>query len=161
MNRNSWSVRVVALLCVIGSQAAGVAYGRGGFGPGSFGGELRGITRLKGQMVCSSCTLKEAREKNPDQSQKLYQFQKGAQQAVFLVSAVGDFFGNQDASQAGYWQAITGLSKQLAVRTTDDMWQQLTSQENLQKSVEITCLLRSTRALDIAVLTFLDEQQPS
>jgi hypothetical protein len=116
---------------------------------------------LKGESGCSSCSLKEAREKDPDHSSKLYQFQNGAQQAVFLVSAVGDFFGNQDAGQAGRWQAITGLSKQLAVRTTADTWQQLTSQENLQKPVELTCLLRSTRALDISVLTFLDEQQPS
>ncbi|HXG22888.1 MAG TPA: hypothetical protein VNN62_27920 [Methylomirabilota bacterium] len=126
------------------------------FGLGSFGGEWRGMTRVTGKIVCAPCTLKEARQAMPDQQQDLYEFLKGDQSAVFQVTAIGDFFGVQDASQAAYWQTVTGLNKTLSARTSDNTWRTLTAEKNLNRPVLLNCFLRSTNTLDIAAMTYLE-----
>lgn len=149
---------LLTILVLSGLGVVAPAQGRD-FLPGPFGGELRGMTRLTGNIVCNNCSLDQLREdltgQMPDQ---LYEFQNGKQKVVFRVTAVGDLAhtGNQDASQAGHWQAIAGLSKRVSVRTGESLWQTLIAQDNMQKPVELNCWLRSTGTLDIAEMTFLE-----
>jgi hypothetical protein len=148
----------VFILLMLGSLGVfSPALARGEFAISPFGGELRGMTRLIGQILCADCSLEKLQEDpstpKPDQ---LYEFRNGNQKAVFRVVAVGDLAhtGNEDASQAGHWQAIAGLGKRLAVRTDNALWQMLVAQDNRERPVELNCWLRSTRTLDIAELTF-------
>jgi hypothetical protein len=158
MSKQLSSVGLLAILFLCGSGLVAPAQGRDFF-PGPFGGELRGMTRLTGKIVCTDCSL-ETITKDPamQMQDQLYEFRNGKQQVVFRVVAVGDLAhtGNQDVSQAGHWQAIVGLSKRVAVRTGESLWQTLIAQDNLQKQVELNCWLRSTGTLDIAEMTFLE-----
>jgi hypothetical protein len=159
MSKQWVSIGFLAILLLSDVGVFTSAQGRDGFVPGSFGGELRGMTRLAGNIICTDCSLdiikKDLAGQMPDQ---LYEFQSGTQKVVFRVVAVGDLAhtGNQDASQAGHWQAITGLRKRLPVRTSEALWKTLTAQDNIQKQVELNCWLRSTGTLDIAEMTFLE-----
>lgn len=158
MRKRLLKISVLTILALGGLGVVTSAQGRD-FLPGPFGGELRGMTRLTGKLVCTDCSLAQLREdlagQMPDQ---LYEFQNREQKVVFRVSAVGDLAhtGNQDASQAGHWQAIAGLSKRVVVRADESLWQTLTAQDNRQKQVELNCWLRSTGTLDIAEMTFLE-----
>jgi hypothetical protein len=158
MSKQLSSVGLLVILFLSGIGVVAPAQGRDFF-PGPFGGELRGMTRLTGKIVCANCSLEAIRKDPAVQMQyQLYEFQNGKQQVVFRVVAVGDLAhtGNQDASQAGYWQAVAGLNKRLSVRADESLWQTLTAQDNMQKQVELNCWLRSTRTLDIAEMTFLE-----
>lgn len=144
-----------ATLVWLGIGQAALAQGLGS--PSPFGGELmRGLTRITGKVICTTCTLAEVKAANPDMD-KLYEFRNGEQRAVFLISSIGEFHGIQDASQLAYWQTVMGLTPHLVVRTGEDVWRRLTAEENLQKPVQLDGILRSTRALDVGELTFLEE----
>jgi hypothetical protein len=157
MFKKALGVGLCATLLLSGAGSFTPVEGRSQFGVGSFGGELRGMTRITGLIVCTGCSLDNVKEDPAELMQhQLYQLQHDGQQAVLRVTAIGDQArtGNQDASQVAYWQAVTGLNKQLSVRTGATMWQTLTAPENLRKPVELNCFLRSTKTLDIAEMTF-------
>jgi hypothetical protein len=153
----SLGVVVVVVSCV-GFGASSVVFGHSEFGTGSFGGELRGATRVTGRVLCLACTVKDVQEASPEYGSDLYVFKNGTQQAVFQVTAVGKIPSGEEASQLAHWIAITGLDKQINVRINDKLWQSLTAAENIRKEVELTGLLRSTRTFDVAVITLVDSQ---
>lgn len=138
--------------------ASSTVFGHGKFGTGSFGGELRGATRVTGRVLCLACTVKDVQDAAPQDGSDLYVFKHGAQQAVFQVTAVGKIPSGEDASQLAHWIAITGLDKQINIRMNDRLWQSLTAAENIRKEVELTGLLRSTRTFDVAVVTPTDSE---
>ncbi|MGE0683627.1 MAG: hypothetical protein AB7P69_22355 [Candidatus Binatia bacterium] len=152
------SLGAIAILLLIGIGASSVVFGHSEFGTGSFGGELRGATRVTGRVLCLACTVKDMQEAFPEHGPDLYVFKNGTQQAVFQVTAVGKIPSGEEASQLAHWIAITGLNKQINVRMNDKLWQSLTAAENIHKEVELTGLLRSTRTFDVAVITPVDAQ---
>jgi hypothetical protein len=109
---------------------------------GSFGGELRGITQLKGKIICVRCSLEEARaaQRNP---RDLYVLRHGDEQVVIRVDSFAD------PSEVERWEDILGPSHELSVRAPQRVFEELTAEENLFKEVVLTGLLRSTRTLDV------------
>src|SRR5260221_12810702 len=87
---------LVTILFLAGSfTSAGAQIGQG---LGSFGGELRGLTRVKGKVLCTECSLDQAKDANPDLSAKLYELTNNKQLAVFQFLGVAEGSGIQDAS---------------------------------------------------------------
>lgn len=142
---------LIGALLGLGGDA--VVLAQGTQGPGSFGGELRGITRVKGHVVYVACTLKEAKAANPAGQAQLYEFAHGQQRAVFQVTGINEVAGVQDPNEAARWQAITGLHQQVPVRMEARLWRELTAEENLHKEVELIALLRSDSVLDVSQIT--------
>jgi hypothetical protein len=62
----------------------------------------------------------------------------------------------QEASSAAWWEAVVGLTHEMAVRTPDYVFAQLMAEENLNRRVGIQGLLRPTRTYDVASVTFLE-----
>jgi hypothetical protein len=107
-----------------------------------FGGELRGMTRFTGEVVCVGCSLEEARSVQR-YAGNLYALQHPEGQVVVRVDS---FY---DAAEHARWESIAGLSHQLAARAPDRVFAELMAEENLFKQVEVTGLLRSNRTFDI------------
>src|SRR3954453_4479729 len=84
---------VTMLFLAGGFTLAGAQMGRG---LGELGGELRGLTRVKGKVLCTECSLDQAKDANPDLSAKLYEFTNNKQLAVFQLLGVGEVGGIQD-----------------------------------------------------------------
>jgi hypothetical protein len=53
----------------------------------------------------------------------------------------------------GRWEAVTGPTHTIAIRSDDPLWQQLTATENVRKDVEITGLLQSTTTFRVSGVT--------
>ena len=116
-----------------------------GGGLGSFGGEVRGITRFTGHVVCVDCSLQEARKAQPTLS-NLYQLSQANPEKGQVVMQVETFF---DPAERMRWESIVGLSHRLQMRATDQVFKELTAEKNLFKELTVTGLLRSTSVLDI------------
>jgi hypothetical protein len=128
----------ITALMLAGLITGAQAFVSGG-GMGSFGGELRGVTQIKGKVVCVGCSLDEMRAAQPE-LQRLYQLNHAQGQLVMTVESV---------NEVARWESIVGLSHHLAVRAPASLFQQLTAEENLFKEVVILGLLRSNRTLDM------------
>src|SRR5215210_2115025 len=116
-----------------------------GGGPGSFGGELRGITQFTGHVVCVGCSLQEARKAQPHFT-NLYQLSQSNPRQGQVVMHVETF---SDPHERMRWESIVGLSHLLQIRATEQVFKELTAEENLFKKLTVTGLLRSTSVLDI------------
>jgi hypothetical protein len=132
---------VILLFAGVTTSAWGQVAG-GGF---SFGGELRGITQLRGKVVCVECSLEEVRAAQPRLT-GLYELHNGQEQVVMAVDTI---------NERARWQSIVGSSDRIAVRIPDSLFHRLTAEENLFKEVEIVGLLRNTRTLDISDVAIL------
>jgi hypothetical protein len=108
-----------------------------GGGP-SFGPGGERAVRIRGSIVCSGCSLEEARKARPHEH-ALYQLTHRQGQLVLQVNWV---------SNHARWDRIV-WAPQLRVRGDDELLQQLQAEENLFKSVEITGLLGIERTLDL------------
>lgn len=123
---------------------AGITTGAQGFAPGglsSFGGGGRGMTTIKGNVLCAGCTLDEVQKAQPS-THHLYQLTHKQGQVVMQVKTVN---GSE------MWESP--LSPRFTVRSKESVFQQLTAEENLMKEVEITGILGNTGTLDIATVT--------
>ena len=130
---------VTLLLAGVATSAWGQV-GGGGF---SFGGALRGITQLKGSVVCVGCSLEEVQAVRPHLTD-LYELRHEQGQVVMQMDTI---------NERARWENILGLSNRIAVRAPDSLFHRLTAEENLFKEVEIVGLLRNTRTLDIGDVT--------
>lgn len=147
--------KILLPLCfALGGLLIGFSTGAQGQGaPGRtspFGGELRGETRLKGQVVCVGCQLEEARKTYPE-SNSLYEFTwtaPGGQEDAFVMNV-------QWLSEPKRWEAIVGLSHSLVARASENVFQQLTAEKNRLQKIELVGLLRSDRIIDIATVKML------
>jgi hypothetical protein len=122
-------------LLVAGIATTGQAIVPGG--AGSLGGEGRGLMFIKGSVVCSGCSLEQAREGQPDR-RSLYQLSHKQGEVVMKITAVNDSARWSHLGQNRLW-----------VRAKDTEFSKLEAEENLFKEVEITGLLNNTRTLDI------------
>lgn len=127
----------------------GLSIGAHGQPPGGqipFGGELRAETRIKGSVVCVGCSLEEAQKAQPD-PHRLYELRH--QQGVVVMNV-------NWVSEPARWEAIVGLSHRLSARAEDTVFQQLTTEKNLFKQVEVVGLLRSDTTFDIGSVTVIE-----
>src|SRR5262245_34852376 len=131
------------------------AWGQVGGGGLPFGGELRGITQLRGSVVCVGCSLEEVQAARPYLT-GLYEFRHAQERVVMEVDTI---------NERARWEDILGLSHRIVVRAPDRLFQRLTAEENLFREVEIVGLLRNTRTLDIGNVTIFGpsvaEQAPA
>lgn len=104
-----------------------------------FGGELRGVVRVRGYVVCANCTLREVRKSQPGLT-RLYQLTHGEKRAVLKVEWV---------NERAWWDSIVGLSHRIQARGAESVLQKLWAEENLFEDLEVIGLLRTTRVLDI------------
>jgi hypothetical protein len=139
--KNIFAGSMAAALLSLGIVAGVQGQGPSGV-PGSFGGELRGITQFTGRVVCVGCNLEETRQAQPNLSD-LYQLNYEQGRVVMQVDSFSD------SAEHRRWESIVGLSHQLHARATDEVLKALTAEENLFKPMTVTGLLRSTRTLDI------------
>ncbi|HEV8711465.1 MAG TPA: hypothetical protein VGX03_01395 [Candidatus Binatia bacterium] len=104
-----------------------------------FGGKFRNLTRIKGSVVCVGCSLEEA-QKAQAEAGRVYELKRAEEQRVVLrVDWVDD---------AAYWESVI-LGHRLWVRAPDNLWRELTAEENLFKKLEISGLLHSDRTFDL------------
>jgi hypothetical protein len=115
-----------------------------GVGGGTFGGEVRGVTQLKGTVVCVGCTLEEAQGAQP-QMRHLYQLVHARGQLVMAV---------QEVNRSAMWEV---WPHRLLIRTPNQLFQQLTAEANLFKNVELLGLLtRGGRTFDLFEVTLAE-----
>jgi len=136
-----------------------VAGGAGGF----VGGELRGTTVIEGKVLCARCTLEDVHAAQPRLT-NLYEL-RHPQEGEFVMQIAP----RQDASAystwwqsdgAIWWQSVVGPGYAVSVRAPRSLFRQLMAEENLMKQVQLTGLLRRTRAYDVNAVTYL-ESTPS
>jgi len=132
-------IGAVATLVFAGITTGAQAFsGVGGGATTGIGGGGRFALRLTGTVVCTSCSLDEARKAQPD-AHHLYQFSHKNGQMVIEVKTVNN---------STRWGTLT-WPPQLWVRAEDNTFQQLNTEKNLSKDIEITGLLSSSRTLDV------------
>ena len=135
------TIGVAAALLLAGVTSGARGQVAGG-GLSAFGGAGRGMTIIKGNVVCAGCSLEEARKAQPNEHQ-LYEFMHQRGQVVMKVSSVND---------SQMWGRFI-WPPWIWVRAQDRVFQQLAAEENLFKEVEITGLLNNSRTLDIFEVT--------
>lgn len=129
-------VGVAATYLLVGTTTN--SYSQGSSGQGAFGGEMRGMTLIKGKVVCVDCSLEELRG-SQSESRNLYQVSYETGRLVMEVTEV---------SEPQRWSALVS-TPHLWARAKASVLQQLTAEENLFQELEVTGLLRDTRTLDI------------
>jgi len=144
-------------LCKLVRGSIGIAVLVVGFSTGAWGqvptppvapfANLNALTRIKGAVVCVGCSLEEVEQAHAA-SGPLYELDssQSKSKAVLRVDWVDD---------AARWESIS-MGRHLWVRAAAPVWQQLTSEVNLFKKVEITGLLSSTRTLDVGQVTVIE-----
>lgn len=138
---NTMSRNIAAAVLLLSSATAVSAQVPGG-GLGAFGGELRGETRIEGQVFCVGCSVADVQQAHPDLT-NLYLLKHGQHQAVLAVTSVSD---------PQRWDTIV-FPRELYVRSQNALFHELTAEQNLWKKVEIEGLLRSDRVLDVVGVT--------
>jgi len=128
------------LLASVTSGARGQVVGNAGL---SLGRESKGLTILKGTVVCTKCAPDEVQKAQPTMHH-LYLLIHKQDQVVMQVRAI---------SGSEMWEAP--LSPRFQVRAKDSVFQQLTAEENLLKEVEITGIPWNTGTLDIFTVTIV------
>jgi hypothetical protein len=114
-----------------------------------FGGALRGMTRLTGEVICVGCSLQEAREARQNAGD-LYLLRHPDGQVVLRVDS---FY---DPAEHIRWESIAGLSHRLSARAPAWVFAELMAEENLFKEVEVTGLLRSNLTFDISQVRVIE-----
>jgi hypothetical protein len=136
----TWKVGMAAVLLLASVATSAQSFVPGG-GASGFGIGGRGMTIMKGTILCAGCTLDEVRKAQSD-THHLYQLTHTQGQVVMRVTSVNG---------SGLWEAP--WPPRFSVRAKDSVFQQLTAEENLLKEMEITGMLSNTRTLDIFMVT--------
>jgi hypothetical protein len=134
-------INVAVALLLAGLTTSAHSQVAGG-GLSSFGGESRGTVQFAGKVVCVGCSLEDVRQAHPHQHD-LYLLRHRQGQVVMEVETV---------NEQPLWNSLTWPPR-LWVRAADQLFAQLTAEQNLFKEVEITGLLRNTRTLDVFDVT--------
>lgn len=133
------------MAAVVGLLLSGITSGAQGFVPGGagggIGGGLRGMVVIKGTVVCTACSVYEVRKEQPV-PRNLVELLRQDKRLVLQIHTVNG---------SSLWDAP--LSVRWPVRVQEEVFRQLTAEENDQKNVEITGILRNTPLLDIATVT--------
>lgn len=106
--------------------------------------QFREFTSIRGVVMCSGCSLEEARARYPG-TDHLYEFTGPQGEVVFRVDWVND---------AVRWRQLT-LGNRLWVRAGDRVFQKLTAPKDLKQPLELSAILRDKHTLDLASVTVL------
>jgi len=139
----------VVAVCLLVSLTTGAQGQTGAGGLSSFGGELRGITQIRGEVVCVGCRLDEVRSAEPGEG-KLHQVSYQGGQLVMKITWT---------NEPQRWSALVS-SPYLWARAKASVLQQLTAEENLFQELEVTGLLRDTRTFDVYEVTVRRRKAP-
>lgn len=139
------SIGLALLLIGFATSAAG----QGTSGP-VIGGESRGITQIRGKVLCGDCNLTDIRGEQSN-THNLYEVKYPGGQLVFQL---------EWANEPQRWTDLVS-SPQLHARGKASLFQQLTTEENLFRPVEITGFLRDTQTLDIGEVSFRVKKAPA
>lgn len=125
--------------------------------------DTRALVELKGQILCMDCKMEEVmktqetQEKSgqlaEEKSGKLMEIKHEKGQLIISRAAAGDGTSEeksvtQDFDNKQQIQNRVGLGEHITLRAEEPVLQQLASQKNLHKELEIKGLLRSDRTLD-------------
>jgi hypothetical protein len=136
--RNRGKTLVAATLLLTSFGTAAVTQGFGGEFRSEAVAGVRKPMQINGSVVCTDCSLAEARQARP-RERGFYQFSHKNGQLVFKVTSV---------SQPTRFHALT-WPPQLWLRASDEMLRQLSAEETLFKPIGITGLLGTTRTFDV------------
>ena len=131
----------IGIALLLTGMAAG-ARGQIGDGGGAFGVGGNVMMQIKGKVVCAACSLEEVRKAQPGESH-LYQLSSQQGRVVLKVDWV---------SNSARWNRVV-WPQRLWVRGEERVLQQLGTEENLFKDVEITGILGNSRTLDVSTVT--------
>ena len=106
------------------------------------GRDARGGLHITGSVICAKCELNEIRSTQAS-AEQLYQFTHAQGSLVMRMRTVND---------SPSWRYF-GWPSEISVRARDEVFRQLTAEENLFKDVEIEGALSTTHALDIFDVT--------
>ena len=120
-----------------------------GNGPAIWGDPFVRPITVKGQILCTNCTLDDIRQEQSGSN--LYQLTNERGTMVFKLTWVND---------RHLWRTIV-WPRQLRVRTATEVFEQLTSEENLRAEVQLSGFLRNTRTFDIGQLSWVQKQPAS
>lgn len=137
--RTSFKKSLVAALALGGIGLTAVSHGFVGGGATGLGRSVRTPLHIQGSVVCTGCSLEEARQAQP-REHDLYLFSHKDGRLIFKIASVD----NKALFDSLAWPP------RLWVRAADETLQRLSAEENLFKTVDITGVLSSTRTLDIA-----------
>ena len=135
------------MLLLIGLATS--AAGQGTSGP-AIGGESRGITQIRGKVLCADCNLTDIRG-DQSNTHNLYEMTYPGEQLVFQL---------EWTNEPQRWTDLVS-SPLLHARGKASLFQQLTTEENLFRTVEITGFLRDTQTLDIGEVSFQVRKAPA
>ena len=135
------SINVTVALLVAGLTTSARSQVAGG-GLSSLGGESRGTVQFAGKVVCVGCSLEDVRQAHPHQHD-LYLLRHKQGQVVMEVETV---------NEQPLWNSLAWPPR-LWVRAADQLFAQLTAEQNLFKEVKIMGLLRNTRTFDVFDVT--------
>lgn len=139
----------IVAACMLVSLPTSARGQTGSGGVPSFGGELRGVTQIRGEVVCVGCSLEEVRSAQSGEG-KLHQVSYQGGQLVMKVTWT---------NEPQRWSALVS-SPYLWARAKASVLQQLTAEENLFQELEVTGLLRDTRTFDIHEVTVRKRKAP-
>jgi hypothetical protein len=129
------SIAIALLLTAfVAGARSDVGVSSQGVGPGG-----TDTVKIRGNVVCGGCNLEELRNANPREYPYYYQFTHKHGRLVMHVNWT---------SNNARWTRVAWPPR-LWVRGPEEVIQQLGTEANLFKDIEITALLGNTRTLDI------------
>ncbi|MBM4258518.1 MAG: hypothetical protein FJ147_21800 [Deltaproteobacteria bacterium] len=131
---------VASILLLPGVPSVVGAAPSGGHGPSIMGDPLMRPITVKGRVVCTNCDLDDIRPEHSGSN--LYQFTNERGSLVLNLTWVND---------RHLWRTIV-WPRQLRIRTSMSVFEQLTSEENIRAEVQLSGFLRNTRTFDIGQL---------
>lgn len=134
---------VLLLALSLSSAAYGQATGRT-----SLGGELRGMLKIRGTLLCADCSLDSSFGPGVNHN-KLIELRHRQGKVVMQVDWT---------NEPQRWS--NELSRRIPVRAKASLFQQLTAEENMFQEVELTTLLRPSKTLDVFDVTIRQERTP-
>lgn len=137
--RRSVKKSLVTALVFGGIGLTAVSHSFVGGGATGLGRSVRTPLHIHGSVVCTDCSLEDARRAQP-QEHDFYQFSHKNGQLIFKVASVD----NKATFDSLAWPP------RFWVRASDETLRKLSAEENLFKPMGITGVLSTTRTLDIA-----------
>jgi len=131
--------KIALAAALLFSGIATSTYGFIGGGGAWVGVERPAIVRIKGRVFCTGCDINEVRKAQP-QAPRLYQLVYQQGRAVMQI----EWVSNPERWNHVVWPARVWL------RGADALLSKLAAEENLQKEVAITGILRNSRTFDVA-----------
>lgn len=123
---------------------AGITSGAQGYtGSALLNNRLNGI-QLRGRVVCTGCSLAEVQEAQPEKwGNRLYRITHRQQQVVMEVDWISDPL---------QWNRLI-TTPHLQLRGADSLFEQLTTEKNRFKNVEVSGMLSPAQTLDMNKIT--------